>query len=149
MNGGTDSRDDCDNDDDDELEEALYGLDLGMASVVLALSAAGCIPFASCNGGPGHHEQLPLVVCWARPQRVLDLLEVADEVGCGLVNADERAVLVYADDVLKMLAFARILIGRRNRLRKVGRPSVSKSPHSESEPGRATAIQLDLLFPGT
>ena len=138
---------DNDDDEDDELYEELYGLDLGVASAVLALSAAGCIPFASCNGGPGHLELYPVVVCWARVQRVLDLLEVAEEAGCGLENANDGAVLVYADDVHKMLAFARILIGRRKGLRKIGRPRASKPPHSESAPGRATAAQLDLPFP--
>jgi len=29
----------------------LAVMDLGMASTVVALSAAGCIPFTSCNGG--------------------------------------------------------------------------------------------------
>jgi hypothetical protein len=31
--------------------ENLHGLDLGVASTVVCLSAAKCIPFASCNGG--------------------------------------------------------------------------------------------------
>lgn len=148
-NNDTDVDNDDDNEVDDELYEKLYGLDLGVASVVLALSAAGCVPFASCNGGPGHHELYPVVVCWARPQRVLDLLEIADEVGCGLENADDGAVLVYADDVLKMLAFARVLIGRRKGLRNLRRPRASKPLHSESAPDRATATQLDLPFPST
>lgn len=141
--------DDTEVDDDNELTEVLYGLDLGVASVVLALSAAGCIPFASCNGRPGHLEQYPVVVSWAQAQRVLDLLEVAEEAGCGLENANERAVLVYADDVHKMLAFARVLIGRRKGLRNLGRPRAPKPPHSESAPDRATATQLDLPFPST
>jgi len=51
----------------DELydeDEGLLGLDLGIAGVVVALSAAGCVPFASCNGGVyggHHHEHHPLV----------------------------------------------------------------------------------------
>jgi hypothetical protein len=42
----------------DEGDEGLFGLDLGVASSVVALSAARCIPFSSCNGGAfgDHHE---------------------------------------------------------------------------------------------
>src|SRR5581483_2391404 len=51
---------------EDELDDtdALLGLDIGVASVVAALSAARCIPFTSCNAGTfgGHHaESYPLV----------------------------------------------------------------------------------------
>src|SRR5437867_963142 len=48
--------------DADDLEDCLMGLDLGVASAVAALSAAGCIPVASCNGGvlgDAHHEKYP------------------------------------------------------------------------------------------
>ena len=40
-------------------DETLYSLDLGMASTVLALSAAGCVPFSSCNAAAfgGHHAE--------------------------------------------------------------------------------------------
>jgi len=39
---------------EDELLEdypGLYGLDIGIASTVVALSAARCVPFSSCNAG--------------------------------------------------------------------------------------------------
>jgi hypothetical protein len=35
----------------DEPDDHLYGLDLGVASSVVALSAARYVPFSSCNAG--------------------------------------------------------------------------------------------------
>src|SRR5438093_642215 len=34
-----------------EDDENLFGLDLGVAAAVVSLSACGCIPCSSCNGG--------------------------------------------------------------------------------------------------
>lgn len=34
-----------------ECEAEFEGLDLGVASAVVALSVIGCIPYTSCNGG--------------------------------------------------------------------------------------------------
>jgi hypothetical protein len=46
----------------EELSEGdrdLFGLDLGVAATVVSLSAARCIPFASCNAGAfgGNHQE--------------------------------------------------------------------------------------------
>ena len=39
----------------------IFGLDIGVASSVCALSAARCIPFSSCNAGAfgGFHKEIP------------------------------------------------------------------------------------------
>ena len=58
-----------------------FGLDLGVASAVGALSAANCFPVWSCNGEPKHTESLPMILFRARVTRVPDLLEVAEEPG--------------------------------------------------------------------
>jgi hypothetical protein len=47
-----------------------YGLDVGVASTVVALSPLGCVPLSSCNGGcygDFHHESHPLIVFCAKP----------------------------------------------------------------------------------
>lgn len=45
-----------------------HGLDVGVASAVLALSAAKCASVTSCNGGAGHLEAYPLVAFFTRKQ---------------------------------------------------------------------------------
>src|SRR5262245_7331020 len=52
------------------LSAGRWGLDLGVASSVVALSAAGCVPFTSCNAStfePGHSAPFPIVRFYARP----------------------------------------------------------------------------------
>jgi len=105
--------------DDDEIwnemyeDERLQGLDLGIVSTVLALSAAGCVPVTSCNGGclgDRHHEFCPLVVFFARENCIPLLLQTAQGAGTGLRNGLAGTLCVYADDILKMLKFAQGLL---------------------------------------
>ncbi len=131
------------NEDEDIPESgAFYGLDAGVASTVLALCAARCIPTTSCNGMPGHHESYPVVAFFCRPARLPDLLAVANEVQCGLTNADfEGSVIVYAQEVTTMMEFARNLIARRHSLSKI-RSGRSKSRQVET----SRVAQLPLPF---
>ncbi len=51
-----------------ESDEGLFGLDIGVASAVIALSAARCIPCSSCNGGAyggSHQERHPVIAFYA------------------------------------------------------------------------------------
>jgi len=105
-------------DDDREAEifENLGCLDLGVASTVIALSAAKCIPFTSCNGGilgGAHLEAYPLVAFFAKPPQVPLLLAAAEEAGTGLENSSGDAIVVYTGDLPKMLAFASALVDQR------------------------------------
>lgn len=87
----------------------MMGLDLGVATTVAALSAAACVPFASCNGGAYgglNHETYPLVMFYARPQAVPHLLAAADRAGVGLESDSSGEVCVYADDIRRMRLFA-------------------------------------------
>jgi hypothetical protein len=106
----------------DKISEQLHGLDLGIASAVFALSAAGCIPFSSCNGGiPGdyHSEQYPLVAFYARGPAVPLLLAAAEEVTAGLENTDAGALMVYSRDLITMVRFARSLLKSSSSFRKL------------------------------
>jgi len=116
-----------DNEITDDESERLFYLDVGVASAALALSAARCVPITSCCGGEGHTEAYPLVVFRCRRERVPDLLEAAEEAGCGIVNADCGMLMVYAGDVDQMLGFARGLMARRNALRRLRVPGKQRS----------------------
>ena len=95
----------------------LNGLDLGVASAVVALSAANCAPIASCNGGAGHHEDYPCVAFYCPKVRLPDLLKAAALTGCGLESGGSGRVLLYADNVEPLLLFAEKLIEMRDQLR--------------------------------
>jgi hypothetical protein len=115
-----------------EDPEGLWGLDIGVASTVIALSAARCIPCASCNGGcfgDGHHEGHPLVLFYAMPAWMPYLLEAAEEAKVGLINEDYGSILVYADDISRMILFASALITHRQNFDEL---DISLSEASES-----------------
>jgi hypothetical protein len=103
-----------------ESDEGLWGLDLGVASVVVALSAAKCIPFSSCNGGAfgGRHQEIyPVVAFYARPQMLELLIASAEEADVGLEGGEY--LVAYANDVRKMHAFAESIIRRRSQFRAI------------------------------
>ena len=52
-----------------EYETWKIGIDPGMISIVMALSAVGACPITSCVGGEGHLESHP-VMCLQRPHQV-------------------------------------------------------------------------------
>ncbi len=112
---------------ENEAEEAdepypLMGLDVGVASTVVALSAARCTPVSSCNGGVfgrRHHESYPLVLFCARPVQVPLLLAAAVRADVGLINADSGFLLVYTGDIAKMTAFADELSSARREFREL------------------------------
>ena len=121
--------------DDDSVMEAteyLKGLDLGVASSVLALSAAQCVTFSSCNGGAlgdFHHERHPLVSFFPKRKWIPVLLECARKSGTGLENQDGGALQLYADDLRKMVVFAKELLARKN---EFSEPRRSKSTSRRS-----------------
>lgn len=105
-----------------EDDEGLWGLDIGVASAVIALSAAGCIPSTSCNGGcfgDHHHESYPLVSFYAKPAWVPNLLAAAEEAKIGLINEDSGSILVYASNISSMMLFAINLIARSKEFSKL------------------------------
>ena len=112
---------------DEDLFWTLWDLDIGVASTVLALSAAGCVPTSSCSGGSGHTQPCPVVKFFSPPSHVPDLLAVASEAGCGLVDDADGSLLVYSASVADLLRFARSLIG-------LGRAPTPGSPDTPSHP---------------
>jgi len=104
---------------EDELSEdpdRIYALDIGIASTVVALSAARCVPFSSCNAGAlggSHHELYPVVAFYGRPEMLVLLLECAEVSGVGLCNENGGGLVVFSTDIRHMRAFAHTLIQRR------------------------------------
>lgn len=91
--------------------QGFFGLDPGVASSVAALSAFGCVPFTSCNGGEfggRHYETMPLVAFFALPKHVAPLLEAAKDCRVGLVNdvAGAGAIVLFAAWTKDLQGFA-------------------------------------------
>jgi hypothetical protein len=108
------------NDEAGEDGSDLLGLDIGVAAVVASLSAVGCVPFTSCNGGAyghHHHEAYPLVAFFAKPWMADLLLGAAADSGIGLANQTGGCVVAYADDIRRLRAFAEIMISRSSLFR--------------------------------
>jgi hypothetical protein len=116
----------------EEPDEHLYGLDLGVASSVVALSATRCVPFSSCNAGAfrGHHYEIyPLVAFFARPLMVDVLLLCAREANTGLEVGERGCVVAYADDIRAFRSFAMALTAHRAAFRALRNPrSVKTAP---------------------
>jgi hypothetical protein len=124
-----------------ESELFLDGLDLGVAATVASLSAAGCIPFSSCNAGAfggDHQEQYPLVAFYVRPAAIELLLSAAEKAEIGLVSA-HHVVVAYADDIRKFSRFARLLIELSRRFKSLHKkpPRLAvKKPTNKRAQGR-------------
>lgn len=89
--------------------EALWGLDIGVASAVAAAVALGGTPFASCNAGGfgGHHSAAhPHVALYLNSDVAERFLLVARQAGVGLISPAGHGLL-YADRDLALLEFAR------------------------------------------
>lgn len=94
--------------------DPIHGLDIGVAGAVVALSAARCVPFTSCNGGAfdgGHLERHPLVAFHMRPQLAPIFVEAAKSAGVAL-GAD-GSVMLYAEEITAIVRFAEQLYARR------------------------------------
>ena len=126
-----------------EPDDHLYGLDLGIASSVVALSAAKCVPFSSCNAGAfggDHNEVYPVVAFFARPITADLLLLCAHEANIGLEVTDRGCVVAYADDIRAFRSFATAIIDRRAAFRALRNPRSVKIAPNPTE-----FVQLSLF----
>jgi hypothetical protein len=130
----------------DESEVVLYGLDIGVSSTVIGLSAARCVPLSSCNAGAfggNHHEVYPVVAFYAKPETANLLLAIAAEVDIGIENDEHGCLMVFSDDIRKFPMFADAMIRRRkefNALRLSG-PRISKR---STKPLESSQYELPL-----
>ncbi|MDT4967574.1 MAG: hypothetical protein QOJ64_2311 [Acidobacteriota bacterium] len=131
----------------DDEEEGLFGLDLGVASSVIALSAARCVPFSSCNGGAFgdmHHERIPLVAFFAMRAWLPVLVSMAEEANVGIVNSGDG--LVVYGEIQSMLGFARVIIRRRREFRRLRATTADKSPNTLDQrlPGMQRVLPFEM-----
>lgn len=71
-----------------EPAEELWGLDLGVASAVVALSCLGACPVASCNGGSfgsSHQASYAYVSFFLYEASLEQVLALASQAQCGLI----------------------------------------------------------------
>lgn len=117
-----------------EGEDLLFGLDIGVASTVLSLSAARCIPFSSCNGAAffGHHkERHPLVAFFARREALPLLSQAANESNAGLSSNEYGELIVYSNHIRSMLSFSTAIIKRSKEFRAL---KFTKGQNGQTEP---------------
>lgn len=103
-----------------EGDFSLLGLDIGVAAAVASLSAAGCIPFTSCNGGAfgdHHHEAYPLVAFFAKPWMITLLLHAANDADIGMQSQTGGCVVAYTNDIRQLRTFAGIVLSRSSLFR--------------------------------
>lgn len=94
---------------DGVADEFFSALDPGVASTVLALGAAGCIPFWSCNGGAfggEHTSAVPIVRFFAKAEHITVLAAAAESSGAKLHQDEHGRCAVSAEGVDVMRAFA-------------------------------------------
>ena len=101
---------------DDEIDNGLWGMEPGVASAVLALSAAGCWVRAKEVSSDENGTPVDGSVHFFAPVHRIGnasevLLQLAEQTECGLVNsaALDGGLELYANSPWKMLAFARAL----------------------------------------
>lgn len=102
-----------DRDGDPWGTDPLWGLDAGICSTVMALSAAGCVPFSSCNGGvfgDSHVSACPVVAFFMRRDFEPTLIQCASKAGVGVRPFGEGKVQVYASSIEQMITLAELLI---------------------------------------
>ena len=102
-----------------EPSEGLWGLDIGVASATIALSALGAIPVGSCNaGGFGGHHQGASPLCRllprnSRARRRLSPLLGPRMSGCAVIGAGLAQIFAAGDfDLFRFAQTARDRYGQ-------------------------------------
>lgn len=96
----------------EEEREALWHLDIGVASAVMALNALGAHTVLSCNGGEfgGQHvRDCPCIRFFPNGADVTRLLALASQSDIGLVEED-RLALLYGHKVRDLQRFAALAL---------------------------------------
>ncbi|MCA9610313.1 MAG: hypothetical protein KC619_32180 [Myxococcales bacterium] len=115
MAGGERSFWDCLDDHDDDFFEVGHGAEPCVLSAILALNAARCPTFMSCNG---HGEHCAEVDFWTRPHLAHLLADAAHAARVGLGNCTDGAMKVYSDRALGLVDFAQEVRSRSSSFRQ-------------------------------
>jgi hypothetical protein len=136
-------------DEDELIEQYLLGLDIGVASLTLALNAAGCSTAYSCRGHPperrhnggSEHPGVLVAVDIPRWAVMKTLIESAE---CGAVD-DIGGVLIYGADVRQLMHLADLLIEASPRFAALSPMTIHDD---EEHDAVATAAPADDRQPG-
>lgn len=116
--------------------QEIQDLEIGVAGAALALAAAGCVPFTSCNGGAlgGHHPEVyPLVAFYLPEPAIGAVLAAAEAARVGLFQDPLLGTVhVFVRRLSDMHAFAVALNMQRQR---------SLAQARSQEPSRARAVR--------
>ncbi|MCV7067495.1 hypothetical protein H7H51_20645 [Mycolicibacterium farcinogenes] len=95
----------------DDFDWLFRSNDVGVAGLVLALSAAGYATYYSCRGHAGIvGTRLPQVRFGTEPDRLRQLAPYVSRAGCGAVVDTDGLVTVYAQSVTEMHRLARLVV---------------------------------------
>jgi hypothetical protein len=108
----------------DDFDWLFRGLDVGVAGLTLALSAACYATCLSCRTHPSKAgDHMPQVIMAADPQRVRVLAEYAAHTHCGVESMEGGLVCVYAASVEHLHALAQAMLGARAELEELPQPA--------------------------
>jgi hypothetical protein len=98
-------------------EEDLWGLDIGIISATLALSALGATPVSSCNAGGfgGHHvAAFPHVAFFLPRSAAAEVLAIAEEADVGLDVVQGGIARLYGRMDFDLHRFAQFALNRHD-----------------------------------
>jgi hypothetical protein len=101
-----------------EDEPALWGLDIGVASATIAVSAYGCTPVSSCNAGAfgGQHQaQYPYVAFFLPKELASEVMLCAQESDVGLLCDENGVAQIYGQGEMDLVRFAETAWRRHGR----------------------------------
>lgn len=94
-------------------QAALWDLDIGVASAVLALSAMGATPVSSCNAAAfgGHHvAAFPYVAFYLPTNRIDEVYLYASLSNVGLINDSSGVAQIFGADEKGLVRFAEVAL---------------------------------------
>jgi hypothetical protein len=90
-------------------EPALWGLDVGVASATIAISAYGAIPVSSCNAGAfggRHPASYPHVAFFLPKDLAPEIMRCAEAADVGLLCDESGLAQIYGQGEMDLVRFA-------------------------------------------
>ncbi|MEV0269784.1 hypothetical protein AB0H43_13480 [Hamadaea sp. NPDC050747] len=103
-----------------DFDELFRYLDIGVAGLVYALSAAGYATCSSCRGHPGISRP-PQVGFGTEPERLSHLIPYVERSGCGM-EVSGGVAWIYSNSVTALHALAQMLFDHRAHFESMARP---------------------------
>ncbi len=124
------ARDLFDRDQSPDSPWSMVGeLEFGVAGLVVALSAAGCVTASSCRGHVHEHDAVPYVLFRCDPDRAASVARACTTIGCGFGDVADMLV-IHGYSVAALLDLADLLVERRAEFDRIP-ASVERQPYSD------------------